>query len=429
MCGLVAVISKSKYGFQNKDMEIFENLLYIDTLRGPDSTGVFLVTNEGNVEIAKGAVDGPTFIKSDEWKVMKRKAIQNGWAIVGHNRKATRGSITDENAHPFWVDDKLVLVHNGSMYGGHKHHKDVEVDSHAIAHVLAEQPDTEKALQSINAAYALIWYDVENKALNLIRNKDRPLAHTADHNSWFITSETEILDFVMARASYNKPKPSNTFPVGNMHTWTLNADKGSTLTYKDIDHEFKKPWNQSDEEYACAYSGSGWVSAAIYGGHGAEQQHDTRPSVLVLNPQPPELDYYIKLNRVPEWQQPINYAMLMSLRKGQYRDQAVIRVVVEDIIAYPGYTDEAYIFVAKPRAFNRVGDSYMFDVPVIFRVGKREAEKAMAGESDTLVFYVTISNHGWNATTENGQGYMTLWAEDPKEVITTSVKQQVQQVH
>ena len=433
MCGIVAVISKSKYGFNHKDMEIFENLLYIDTLRGPDSTGVFLVSNDGNVEIAKGAVDGPTFLRSEEWKAMKKKAISDGWAIVGHNRKATRGSITDENAHPFWVDDKLVLVHNGSMYGGHKHHKDVEVDSHAIAHVLAEQPDTEKALQSINAAYALIWYDVENKKLNLIRNKDRPLAHTADHNAWFITSETEIMDFVMTRASYNKqPKPSVGFPVGNMHTWTLNEDKGSTLSYQDVDHEYKfqKTYgtaSQSDDEYACAYGA--WGAAALYGSHGTEVVPTQTPvrnsSVLVLNPQPPEMEYYIGLKRVPEWQGTINYTTLMSLRQGQYRDNAVLRVVVEDIIAYPGYTNGDFIFVGKPRAFNQTSSVGMFDVPIIFRVDKQMAERAMAGENDTLVFYVKIMNHGWNPTNDNGQGYMTLWADDPKEVVVSSVKQQV----
>jgi len=420
-------------------MEIFENLLYIDTLRGPDSTGVFLVSNDGNVEIAKGAVDGPTFLKSEEWREMKKKAICNGWAIVGHNRKATRGSITDENAHPFWVDDKLVLVHNGSMYGSHKHHKDVEVDSHAIAHVLAEQPDTEKALQSINAAYALIWYDVENKKLNLIRNKDRPLAHTADHNAWFITSETEIMDFVMARVSYNKqPKPSVNFPVGNMHTWTLNADKSSVLSYADLDHEYKfqkSPGtaSQSDDEYACAYGAwghqPGFIQAAIYGSHGTEvvpTKEVENSSVLVLNPQPAEVDYFIGLKRVPEWQGTFNYTTLMSLRRGQYRDGAVLRVVVEDIIAYPGYTNGDFIFVSRPRAFNQQGDVGMFDVPILFRVDKKTAESCMEGEGDKgLVFYVRICNHGWNPVTDNGQGYMTLWADDPKEVVTTSVKQQV----
>jgi hypothetical protein len=319
------------------------------------------------------------------------------------------------------------------MYGGHKHHKDVEVDSHAIAHVLAEQPDTEKALQSINAAYALIWYDVENKKLNLIRNKDRPLAHTADHNAWFITSETEIMDFVMTRVSYNKqPKPSVGFPVGNMHTWTLNGDKSSTLSYKDVDHEYKfqkthGTASQSDDEYACAWGYQpGFIQAVIYGQHTEEPKRVENSSVLVLNPQPPEIEYFIGLKRVPEWQGTFNYTTLMSLRRGQYRDGAVLRVVVEDIIAYPGYTDGDFIFVSKPRAFNQQGDVGMFDVPILFRVDKKTAESCMEGEGDKgLVFYVTIRNHGWNPVTDNGQGYMILWADDPKEVVVSSVKQQV----
>lgn len=436
MCGLVCAITKSKYGFSYKDMEIFENLLFIDTLRGPDSTGVFLVTNDGNVEIAKGAVDGPTYVKSDEWKELKKKAISDGWAIVGHNRKATRGSITDENAHPFWVDDKLVLVHNGSMYGDHKKHKDVEVDSHAIAHVLAETPDIEEALQKINAAYAFIWYDVEKKNLHVIRNNERPLAHTSNHNAWYITSETGILDFVMQRQETNWKKDAVNFPVGNLHTWTLNSDKGSTLAYKDVDHKYRfhntgtVPWDDNDNG-ACAY-GTSWASRAIYGSHGREvipaqyvdRSEVENSSVLVLDPNPPELDYYLGLNRIPDWQQPINYSAVMALRNGHFRNNSVHRCVVDDIIAYPGYTNGDFIFVGQ------LVSAELQDVPVVFRVTKAVAEAAMAGDDNTKrpVFYVNIANHAWkNIIDSKGQGYLTLWGEKASLLVQRSVASVVQE--
>jgi len=212
MCGLVSVITKHRSGFNTAQKDAMSLLLFIDTLRGEDSTGTFLVTNEGNVHIAKEASDGPDFVRSNTFNTLGQKAWQNGWAWVGHNRKATRGSITDANAHPFWVDDKIVLVHNGTVYGDHKKIKDTEVDSEAIAHSISEAGNTNdgiaKALKTINAAYALIWYNVEDKSLNIIRNPDRPLYAMETDDAWYFASEEIFLEFISGKLSLKiKTKP------------------------------------------------------------------------------------------------------------------------------------------------------------------------------------------------------------------------------
>ena len=53
MCGLVGVTTKLSNGFSYEQVSVFEELLHIDTLRGDDSTGVFLVNGIGNVDIAR----------------------------------------------------------------------------------------------------------------------------------------------------------------------------------------------------------------------------------------------------------------------------------------------------------------------------------------------------------------------------------------
>lgn len=200
MCGIVGIATAEGNGFQYKELEAFETMLFLDTLRGWDSTGVFGVTNDKDVFIAKEACHGPDFIKKTEYKDLRSRMSARGKFFVGHNRAATRGEVSDKNAHPFWVDDKIVLVQNGTYKGNHKQHKDVEVDTEAIAHVIAENDDVEVALNKINASYALVWYNTKNSKLHIIRNSERPLwlARSKNGSIWW-ASESATLAYAAHR--------------------------------------------------------------------------------------------------------------------------------------------------------------------------------------------------------------------------------------
>lgn len=244
MCGLVAMVSKLQNGFTGVNLDAFDILLFVDQLRGMDSTGVFCVNNHGNVSVAKQASHSTDFIQEPGYKAVRQEAIHQGWAMVGHNRKATRGKVNDENAHPFWVDDKLVLVHNGTMWGDHKQHADVEVDSHAIAHILAENEDIEKAMQKINAAYALIWYDVTKKQLNFFRNTQRPLYWCETRDAYYMASEADFLTFALGRtnqAIINDGELPFSFDVHSLDSWILQDDKTTKLATRNLDAMYKTP--------------------------------------------------------------------------------------------------------------------------------------------------------------------------------------------
>jgi len=200
MCGVVGIASGHSNGFSNKEANTFFDMLYFDALRGFDSTGVFGVDKHSNVNILKEASQAGIFIENKAVGAFKTEAIQRGLFLVGHNRAATRGEIKDENAHPFWVDDKVVLVQNGTWRGDHKKIKDVEVDTEALAHIIAENADIEEALCKVQAAYALTWFNTDTHSLHLIRNYERPLwLAKTESNGLIWCSEPGFLMLAAAR--------------------------------------------------------------------------------------------------------------------------------------------------------------------------------------------------------------------------------------
>ncbi len=202
MCGLVAVVSKYTNGLSKEQCDIFDLLLFADQLRGMDSTGVFVVDNKDNLDLAKEASNATDFRTRKEYRDLMATALMRGSAVVGHNRAATKGVVNDANAHPFVVDDRITLMHNGTLWGDHKKLADTEVDSHAIAHTIHNNgDDVEAALKELNGAYALIWHDFKNKTLNFVRNSQRPLHWVELPGAWLWASEANMLQWMIDRFS------------------------------------------------------------------------------------------------------------------------------------------------------------------------------------------------------------------------------------
>jgi hypothetical protein len=258
VCGLVGVINKYSSGFLKEQQEVFSTLLFLDYLRGNDSTGVFAVHDNGDVMLAKEASNPIDFMQSKEYDAIMKRVWTKGNALIGHNRKATKGSVNDENAHPFVVDDKIVLVHNGTMYGDHKKMAEVEVDSHAIAHVIHEKDSVQEALSSFDAAYALIWFDVEKGTLNFIRNSARPLWWMETANAYIWCSERGMLDFVKHRCNLTLKEQPTELPADTHQIFTLGKHGAWGSSSEKL--EIKKTYTPytGANQYACAYGDGEW---------------------------------------------------------------------------------------------------------------------------------------------------------------------------
>lgn len=251
MCGIVGVVSGYNNGFSQPEVDALTRMLFIDTFRGWDSTGVFGGDKDGNVQVLKEASTGPDFIASKEYKEFTNKLYSSGKFVVGHNRAATRGTVNDKNAHPFWVDEpnkKLVLVQNGTWLGDHKHIKDTEVDTEALLHLLATEENVQAAINKVSAAYALVWYDVLEKQLHFLRNDQRPLfIAIMKSRAVLFASEWETIEYAVNKNGWKYENEPFMLKADNL--WTLTFDKDGS-------------WKGSEQEVKKIYT----PPATVYGG-------------------------------------------------------------------------------------------------------------------------------------------------------------------
>ena len=223
MCGLVSMISKRSWGFINKDIEVFEELLTIDQLRGQDATGAFCVHRNRQVSGIKLAATPWHLFKQPEYNTFRNKASQHGRIHVGHNRKATQGAATDpKNAHPF-QEDNIILVHNGSLYN-RQGLPERDVDSHAVAAAFASG-DYSEVLRDINGAYAFIWWDMKRNILSVARNSQRPL--------WKLENKENIILCSEAWMGYGAAR-RNGVGVNKGEEFELTEVKADTIYHYEI---------------------------------------------------------------------------------------------------------------------------------------------------------------------------------------------------
>lgn len=240
MCGLVMVVNKTGNGFNTIQQNVFASLLYLSGgYRGRDGVGVTVIDTHGNVQLAKDACTVDNFLFTDEYVHLNSLAYKNGVAMIGHNRAATRGTISDKNSHPFVIDDKIVLVHNGTFYGDHKKIKNTEVDSEVIGHLLAENENPAEALKKVNAAYALMWYNVDKKQIHIIRNSSRTLYFMETDNSYIYASEEIFLKFVIEKHSLTPISGPFLIEEHNLGTFTIEDDGQVKCANEDLECKYE----------------------------------------------------------------------------------------------------------------------------------------------------------------------------------------------
>lgn len=196
MCGLVGVMGNT---ITEDVKKAFHDMLYLDGVRGDDSTGVAAISNAFNnlteVELFK-STGGAAELFYEHTSSKRARTLTNKLVNIymGHNRYATQGLVNVDNAHPFNFEN-VVGAHNGtvSLQSIKSFHGwlDFDVDSQIIFSHLSHTQDIREVWKTADGALALTWYNKVRKKLHFIRNKERPLyyAYTEGDKQVFWASE------------------------------------------------------------------------------------------------------------------------------------------------------------------------------------------------------------------------------------------------
>jgi glutamine phosphoribosylpyrophosphate amidotransferase len=260
MCGLTGFISTKKLTDKQaaKRKAIYRALLLSMQARGFQSTGQASIT-DSEVIIDKKAVAAEDFIKLKTFKKSIGKDIN---ITMGHTRFATKGSISDRNAHPF-VKGKIVGTHNGQVFDFNPKIDDGhEVDSELIFNAINKYEKLQKALNQVNGNVAIAWINTEHLTeLNLFTDggNDIFICEIKELHTYFYASTSEALELIMA-CFYREPKTVLQVPEStHLIITTKNEiiEKALTITgyYKTTyDFDFKRANSDrmdNDDEISC----------------------------------------------------------------------------------------------------------------------------------------------------------------------------------
>jgi asparagine synthetase B (glutamine-hydrolysing) len=245
MCGIIGGVIKANNGFFLSETKIIDELLYMDALRGDDSTGLAIFSKDGELQILKDCYEAAVFRYSSEYQVALLKLIKDGKAVIGHNRKKTMGAADAASAHPFVINDqdlkpRFSFVHNGTLVNhtslssglaSNLEEIDVythtppetEVDSEVLGTMLClaegDKTKLECMLGKVYGAYACVWIDQEFEKLYMLRNHERPLFIAETNMGVFWASEPA---FLHAACSRNRLKIDKCYQIDTDTLYTIN---------------------------------------------------------------------------------------------------------------------------------------------------------------------------------------------------------------
>lgn len=237
MCGLVGLA-----GNINKDQKtVFRDMFIFDAVRGLDSSGVVVVRSIEPKDEKQYIIEKDLGPPQNLWdwnveSVFDGRGNVKGWpkVLMGHNRAATIGKVTTNNAHPFEFDH-IVGMHNGSLRNWRdlEDAKDFDVDSKALLNNIAKN-GIDHTWKNFTGAAAITYWDDKEKRLNFIRNSERPLYLSTSKNEQvlFWASESWMIHAAAGRNNVELKKEDGKAVMVSLPVDTLWSYSVTGVGYK-----------------------------------------------------------------------------------------------------------------------------------------------------------------------------------------------------
>jgi len=185
MCGIYGAVSLGG----KIDIAIIKGLTWANRQRGTDSVGFF----DSNGKRIRRACDPATALAEKDVQAWLNDF--DGWAIAGHTRHATQGTVTKRNAHPFRFGH-IIGTHNGIVDSPAKY----IVDSEYLIDLITTSGY--QALNDVCGYWGLAWFDSNDESFWLAMH-DGQLSFTVRDDVVYYSSDSKHLASIVGGDSYS----------------------------------------------------------------------------------------------------------------------------------------------------------------------------------------------------------------------------------